>query len=123
MTPSSELGKPVRRRLLDRRLRQAMAHVRLNLDNPCVSNDLADLVGLSRSRLYALFHDELGTSPMVYWNAMRSEAARERLSKQTDSITTVAMDLGFSTPGNFSRHCKDHLGVTPTAYRRMHCAA
>lgn len=119
MTPADLSAMPQRRRLIDPRLRQAMAHLQAHLDSPGVTEELPELLGLSRSRLYALFHDELGSSPSVYWNAMRTEAARTGLMAQTHNMTTLAMDLGFSTPGNFSRAFKDHLGVSPSTYRRV----
>jgi methylphosphotriester-DNA--protein-cysteine methyltransferase len=42
-----------------------------------------------------------------------------RLNAREENMTAMAMDLGFSTPGNFSRFFRDHRGVTPTTYRRV----
>ena len=33
-------------------------------------------------------------------------------------LTDVALDLGFSAPGNFSRFFKEHTGVSPSIFRR-----
>jgi AraC-like DNA-binding protein len=109
--------------MIDRRLRLAIAHMQDNLDNPRVAEDVAALVGLSRSRFFELFHDQLGTSPLVFWNAMRVEEALTRLNKRDENLTSVAMELGFSTPGNFSRFFRDQRGVTPSTYRRVCHAA
>ena len=110
---------PAQRPPLDRRLSQAMVHMQANVDNFSNSLDVAQHSGLSRSRLYELFQVELATSPFVYWNAMRTELARSSLMSDGQSLTALAFDLGFSTPGNFSRFFKDHLGVTPSTYRRV----
>jgi AraC-like DNA-binding protein len=110
---------PAHRRMVDYRLRRAMAHMRENLSNPTVAEEVASVVGLSRSRFFELFHDQLGTSPNVYWNAVRVEEAVARLSSDKDNMTTVAMELGFSTPGNFSRFFREHMGLSPSAYRRF----
>jgi transcriptional regulator GlxA family with amidase domain len=110
---------PVRRKMLDYRLRKAMNHMRENLANPSIAEEVADLVGLSRSRFFELFHDELGTSPNVFWNAVRCEEAAKRLQHSPENMTTMAMDLGFSSPGNFSRFFKEHMGVTPSTFRRV----
>jgi AraC-like DNA-binding protein len=46
-----------------------------------------------------------------------------RLIKREESLTSVALDLGFSAPSNFSRFFKEHTGVTPSAFRRAAGAA
>jgi len=119
MTPEQLQAMPLRRRMIDYRLRVAIAHMQANLANPKVAEEVAEVVGLSRSRFFELFHEQLGTSPLVFWNAMRVEEALTRLNAHEENITSVAMELGFSTPGNFSRFFRDHRGMTPTAYRRM----
>ena len=110
---------PKRRRMIDYRLRVAIAHMQDNLGSPKVALELAEVVGLSRSRFFELFHDQLGTSPLVFWNAMRLEEALIRLNANEGNMTSMARRLGFSTPGNFSRFFRDHRGVTPTTYRRV----
>jgi AraC-like DNA-binding protein len=119
MTAEQLQGMPVRRRMIDYRLRLAIAHMQNNLSSPKVAEEMAEVVGLSRSRFFELFHDQLGTSPLVFWNAMRLEEALTRLNAREENMTAMAMDLGFSTPGNFSRFFRDHRGVTPTTYRRV----
>ena len=114
---------PVRRRMIDYRLRVAIAHMQSNLGSPKVAEEVAEVVGLSRSRFFELFHDQLGTSPLVFWNAIRLEEALTRLNAREENMTSMAMELGFSTPGNFSRFFRDHRGVTPTTYRRVCQAA
>ncbi len=115
MTPPA----PYRRRMIDYRLRVAIAHMLVNLDNPKVADELAELVGLSRSRFYEIFQNELQSSPHVYWNALRAEEAAKRLSHHNENMTDVAFDLGFSSPGNFSRFFRGHTGVSPSTYRRV----
>ncbi len=107
------------RAAVDPRLHLAMAHMQAHLEHPTKALNLAHQVGLSRSRLFELFQSELATTPLVFWNAMRTEQARSRLMSESESLSHMAFDLGFSSPGNFSRFFKDHLGVTPSIYRRV----
>jgi AraC-like DNA-binding protein len=123
MTAEQLQAMPMRRRMIDYRLRVAIAHMQDNLGTPKVAEEVAEVVGLSRSRFFELFHDQLGTSPLVFWNAMRLEEALTRLNAREESMTSMAMTLGFSTPGNFSRFFRDHRGVTPTTYRKICHAA
>lgn len=110
---------PVRRKMLDYRLRKAMDHMRNNMSKPSVAEEVAEVVGLSRSRFFELFYDELKTSPIVYWNALRFEEAVKRLKSNQENMTSVAMELGFSSPGNFSRFFREHMGMTPSTFRRI----
>ncbi len=112
------MGLVQRRKLIDYRLRVAIAHMRSQLGQPVVAERVAEVVGLSRSRFFELFHDQLKTSPQVYWNSMRVEEAVKRLGLKKESLTHLSMDLGFSTPGNFSRFFRDHKGMTPSRYRK-----
>lgn len=110
---------PKRRRMIDYRLRVAIEHMKNNLNGSKTAVEVADVVGLSRSRFFELFHDQLGTSPLVFWNAMRLEEALTCLNTHEGNMTSMSKRLGFSTPGNFSRFFKDQRGVTPSTYRRV----
>ncbi|MGE8704170.1 MAG: helix-turn-helix domain-containing protein [Achromobacter sp.] len=119
---SSQTSRPPgvapRPQTLDRRLRTAILYMRENVHEPVAVEDIASKVGLSRGHFFALFRDQLNTTPQVFWSAVRVEEAVRRLVQQEQPLTSVAMDLGFSTPGNFSRFFRDHMGVSPSRFRR-----
>lgn len=104
--------------LLDHRLRTAIALMRENVSCGITLDDIIGKTGLSRAHFFALFKDQLRTTPQVFWSAVRVEEAMRRLIRQGESLTDVAMDLGFSAPSNFSRFFKEHIGVSPSTYRR-----
>ena len=104
--------------VLDHRLRAAIAYMREHVSEPMAVEDVASRVGLSRGHFFSLFRDQLNTTPQVFWSAIRVEEAVRRLVQQEESLTAVALDLGFSTPGNFSRFFREHMGVTPSRFRR-----
>lgn len=103
---------------LDHRLRRAIAYMREHVGDKTPVDDIAAKVGLSRAHFFALFRDQLHTTPQVFWSAVRVEEAIRRLLYEGESLTAVAMDLGFSAPSNFSRFFKGHTGVRPSTYRR-----
>ena len=109
----------LRRKMVDYRLRKAMVHMRTHISSPCLAEEVAEVVGISRSRFFELFHDELKTSPSVFWNAIRYEEAFKRLQTNKENMTSMAMELGFSSPGNFSRFFREHMGVSPSTFRRV----
>jgi AraC-like DNA-binding protein len=104
--------------VLDHRLRAAIAYMREHVNEPLVVEDIASKVRLSRGHLFALFRQQLNTTPQVFWSAVRVEEAVRRLVQQDASLTAVALDLGFSTPGNFSRFFREHMGTTPSRFRK-----
>jgi AraC-like DNA-binding protein len=104
--------------VLDRRLRAAIAYMREHVSEPIAVEDVAGKVGMSRGHFFALFRDQLNTTPQVFWSAVRVEEAVRRLVQQEQPLIAVAMDLGFSTPGNFSRFFREHMGVSPSRFRR-----
>ena len=103
---------------LDHRLRAAIGYMREHVNEPINVEHVAAQVNLSRAHIFALFRDQLHTTPQVFWSAVRVEEAVHRLIHQREPLTTVAMDLGFSTPGNFSRFFREHVGVSPSRFRQ-----
>jgi AraC-like DNA-binding protein len=105
--------------MLDHRLRAAIAYMRAHVADPITVEDVAGKVGLSRAHYFSLFRDQLHTTPQVFWSAVRVEEAVKRLVLRDEPLTSVALDLGFSSPGNFSRFFREHMGVTPSRFRRI----
>ncbi|AMO93161.1 bacterial regulatory helix-turn-helix s, AraC family protein [Collimonas fungivorans] len=103
---------------LDHRLRAAISIMRENVAEKITVEEVALKVGLSRAHFFTLFRDQLNTTPQVFWSAVRVEEAMRRLITEGGPLTWVALDLGFSAPGNFSRFFKEHTGVSPSIFRR-----
>lgn len=104
---------------MDPRIRRAIALMREDLGREFDVGALAHRSGLSRAHFFALFQRDTQVTPLVYANVLRFEAAVRRLTSGTDSVATVAHDLGFTAPGHFSRFFRQHLGITPSDYRRV----
>jgi AraC-like DNA-binding protein len=119
MAPVNTEGLPSRAPMLDHRLRAAIAYMREHVADPIAVEDVAGKVGLSRAHYFSLFRDQLNTTPQVFWSAVRVEEAVRRLVLREEPLTSVALELGFSSPGNFSRFFREHMGVTPSRFRRV----
>lgn len=104
---------------MDPRVRQAIALMRDDLARELDVDALAMRCGLSRAHFFALFQRDTQVTPLVYSNVLRFEAAVRRLSQGSEPVADVAFDLGFSAPGHFARFFRQHLGITPTEYRRV----
>ena len=103
---------------VDARIRRAIAYMRQNVAVDFDMATLAHEAGLSRAHFFVRFQAETRTTPLVYANVLRFEDAIRRLSSTTESVTDVSYALGFSAPSHFSRFFRQHLGITPSDYRR-----
>lgn len=103
---------------IDPRTRKVIAHMRKNLTRDFDMDDLAACAGLSRAHFFSLFHRDTQVTPLVYANVLRFEAAVDQLSHTNAPISDVSEALGFSASSHFARFFRQHLGITPTDYRR-----
>lgn len=101
----------------DYRVQRAIMAMKNNSSRKMSVDQLADHVGLSRSQLHVLFRKDLNTTPSVVANLMVVEEAIRRMLDHKEPLIEIALDLGFSTQGNFSRFFKEHMGVSPSVYR------
>jgi len=102
----------------DNRIRKALALLRAHPNKELNMNDLANQVGLSRSRFYDLFQTSTGRSPRSYLDLLCVETAIAKLSSGSAKIAEVSAELGFSAQSNFTRFFQQQVGIPPSEYRR-----
>jgi len=88
-------------------------------DRPLSRREVAEAVGVSENHLTRIFRRELGLSPWDYLNRYRIKQAKELLLCTSDSITSVALQVGFSDPAYFSRVFRKHVGLSPSVFREQ----
>jgi signal transduction histidine kinase/AraC-like DNA-binding protein len=101
-----------------RLVRQAMAYIHSHYAKPICRTDLARHVALSEDYLTACFRKELGITPIAYLNRYRVHQARQLLTATSKSVTEIALEVGFSDSGYFSRVFRREVGLSPEAYRQ-----
>jgi AraC-like DNA-binding protein len=105
-------------RFEDTRIRRAIALLRAHPNKDLNIDQLANQVGLSRSRFYDLFQICTGFSPRAYLDLLCIEAAIARLTSGRGKIAELSAELGFSAQSNFTRFFHNQVGVAPSEYRR-----
>jgi AraC family transcriptional regulator, arabinose operon regulatory protein len=80
--------------------------------------ELAEEVGISRSRLAELFTLEVGSSIHKFLNKLRVRHAEVLLGQSNLSIGEIALECGFATIQHFSRIFKEVNGQAPLNFRR-----
>jgi AraC-like DNA-binding protein len=81
-------------------------------------DDLAAAVDWSPFHLARQFRALTGQSLHGVRTRLRLQAALERLAAGERDLTRLALDLGFFDHAHFSRVCKRHFGLPPSALRR-----
>jgi len=102
----------------DSRIRKALALLRARPNKDVNIDELANQVGLSRSRFYDLFQLCTGRSPRSYLDLLCVESAISKLSTGRARIADVSAELGFSAQSNFTRFFLNQVGIPPSEYRR-----
>jgi AraC family transcriptional regulator of adaptative response/methylated-DNA-[protein]-cysteine methyltransferase len=98
-------------------LTEACDYIERNIDNTIKLDKLGKIVGLSAFHTQRLFRRYLGISPRQYQQARRMESFRNNLLTN-DSVTTAMYGAGFASSSRLYESANEHLGMTPTEYRR-----
>jgi AraC family transcriptional regulator len=106
-----------------RRLRRVLvfieAHINAvpNAADALTLDRLADVTGFSPFHFSRTFRSATGWAPCRYVNLRRLELARRRLLNDTESVQSIALDLGYSNLSHFRRQFVAHTGQGPGAFR------
>ena len=101
-----------------RLVRQAMAYLHEHYAEAITREDLARHVGLSDDYLTHCFRQEVGMTPIAYLNRYRVDQAKQLLKDTSQSVTDIALAVGFSDSGYFSRVFRREVGLSPEAFRK-----
>ena len=103
---------------LDPRVAKAMDFLTTHLSEPFSEERLARAAGLSSSRLRHLFRKQAGDSPRHFQEQQRLRRAKDLLAMSRQTISEIALELGFANPFYFTLRFKKHAGVSPRAFRQ-----
>ncbi|OJJ14513.1 hypothetical protein BKI52_42815 [marine bacterium AO1-C] len=78
---------------------------------------LEKVVGFNKYKLIRVFKQQLGLSPFEYILLLRIELAKKQLL-QNQTLSQIALDVGFYDQSNFTRYFKKYTGVSPKVYRQ-----
>lgn len=116
--PSEQLRRRCGR-FTDYRVRRSLRLMQESFAEEVEMRHLAREVGLSRPHFFKLFKKQMGVTPNVYLNTLRSEQAIDALLNTPKSVTDIAHDLGFSSQASFTRFFASNVGIAPSEYRRV----
>jgi signal transduction histidine kinase/DNA-binding LacI/PurR family transcriptional regulator/AraC-like DNA-binding protein/DNA-binding response OmpR family regulator len=98
-------------------VKRTVAYFQQDYSRPLSRKEVAQVIGLSENYLSQIFRQELGISPWEYLNRYRIKQARELLAHTDESISSIAMEVGFEDPSYFGRVFHKITGLSPREYR------
>ncbi len=90
-----------------------------NLETSIAIDDLARLVSLSYSYFSRAFKDSFGLPPHAYVIKKRVDRAKTLVNATSESLSQIALLCGFADQAHFCRRFREHVGITPAAWRRL----
>ena len=90
---------------------------------PWTLEKLAREVHLSRATLARRFTEEVGEPPLAYLSSWRMRVAAQRLRHTTETVESIAREVGYTSEYAFNRAFSRHRGQPPGRYRRLAQAA
>lgn len=99
------------------KLTLAMELMEQNTEEPLTTDEIAELVNLSRRQLERLFKRYVGNMPAKYYLEIRLKKARQLLLTSSKSIIQIGLSCGFSSGPHFSSAYKAFFEITPREER------
>jgi AraC-like DNA-binding protein len=82
---------------------------------------LAEHIHLSAGRLFQLFQEHMGLSPMQYVQIQRMARARQYLQDPYRSVKQISLLCGYKDVNLFIRTFRRHHQLPPRRWRLQHC--
>lgn len=105
----------------------AMHHILLFINNhyrePLSRKEIAKAVGYNESYLSHMFADALHTTMTEYISSMRIRDALDLLSGTDQTVSQIALSLGFGSIRSFNRIFFKAVGCTPSHFREEHTSS
>lgn len=113
---SEELSAPGKRSSLPAVVSRAEKYMASCADTPIAIADVLSHTGCSRKSLFENFRKFRGYTPGEFLANERLKQAHKRLSEpsESDSVTSIAYESGFSHLGRFSEVYRKRYGIRPS---------
>lgn len=114
---TDELGLPagLLPGLADERLARVLIAIHQSPGRPWTLTTMAREAAMSRSSFAAAFKQTVGQTPAGYLTDWRLTIAQDQLRRGA-TVSSIAVELGYSNPSAFSRVFTQRLGCSPRAW-------
>jgi AraC-like DNA-binding protein len=99
-----------------RQVNRALHYLRAHFAGTVYARDVAKEIGVSESRLKVIFRETLGMPWSRYMQGYRIQQAVALLGGTDQSVTEVALSVGFESLSHFNATFRAFMGVSPGAF-------
>ncbi|WP_342599208.1 AraC family transcriptional regulator [Psychrobacillus sp. FSL H8-0483] len=103
--------------LLPDPIRDAESYILQNYHQPIRMKQLTEVTNVSESQLNRMYQRTFQLSPMERVTAIRMEQAAQLLRNPSQSVTNVALQVGYQSMSAFLQQFKKKYGVSPKEYQ------
>lgn len=100
------------------RVHHARELIERDIQKPPTLKEIANIVGLSHSKLNFLYREVYGSTIFAHLRELRLNKSRLLLNEGTMNVTEVAFEVGYSNLSYFAKAFKDNFGIAPGIYLR-----
>jgi AraC-like DNA-binding protein len=104
--------------LADKQMSMAITSMHDDPGHPWTLQKLAERVGMSRSIFALRFKEMVGATPMEYLTRWRMLLAGDRLNNTDDSLSVIALSLGYESESAFGKAFRRVMGCSPRQFGR-----
>ena len=95
----------------------AIRYVNRNINQKLTLDQIANVVGISRTHLCAIFKQETGKTLLSYFAERKITEAKRILSTTDIPLEAISEYLGYSSQSHFQKVFRKYVGSTPNHYR------
>ena len=99
-------------------IREATIIVETLLETGLNVAELARYLGVSRTKLWRVFLDETGISPVTFLRQKRLERAKSLLMRSSLTVSQIADACGFGSEKYFHQAFRESTGTSPVKWKR-----
>ena len=100
------------------RAEAAKAYLSTHMAEPVTLDDVAAAVNSSPFNFSRIFQQQTGLPVHRYLTLLRLRASLEPITEPNADLTTIALDLGFSSHSHFTDVFRREFGETPSDFRK-----
>jgi len=102
-------------------LSKAIDYIHDNFSTTLILDDVAAIAGVHSAHLSRVFRQRMRCTVGEYVRRLRFEFVCQQILSTHKPLCDLAQEAGFADQSHFHRLFRRQMGVTPFAYRKIHC--